>query len=208
MQTLVVWECEYNTQFVESIFSSENTRLLSLFSSLYLNFSSCLLPHVCHTHINTHLHTLPRFTVHIASRHSDVGLLCQSWFVHKEHHVRLKVDDWFCYRIIWSEAACLGHSGEETGRAINWSPSGGELGQMAGEASEQTWQTQMCSGGELGMFGGPCPGGLQLKPPAELLWHPYLEFACSPRVCMGFFRVLQFPHHQKHVYRSVSSQCP
>lgn len=53
------------------------------------------------------------------------------------------------------------------------SPSGGEFGQMAGEASGHTWETLICSEGELGMFGrGSCPSGLQLPPPTS--------FSCIP----------------------------
>lgn len=34
---------------------------------------------------------------------------------------------------------CPGYSGEEKGKAVIWSPPGGELGQVSLEAARQTW---------------------------------------------------------------------
>ncbi|KAK3539429.1 hypothetical protein QTP70_007670 [Hemibagrus guttatus] len=47
-------------------------------------------------------------------------------------------------------AACLGHSGEERGRAVNRSPPGGELDPLTEEDAGQTWQTQTYCEGLLG----------------------------------------------------------
>lgn len=58
--------------------------------------------------------------------------------------------------VVISSAICFGHSGEERSRAVYWSPPGGELDKMAGEAARQTWKTQTNCEGELGEFGkGP-----------------------------------------------------
>lgn len=46
-----------------------------------------------------------------------------------------------CNCFIWSAAVCSGHSGEETSRAITWSPPGDKLDQVAAEDAGQTWQT-------------------------------------------------------------------
>ncbi len=93
--------------------------------------------------------------------------LISTWIYEVNH--KLINDDRLCGRFIWPSAICLGHSGEERGGAVNWSPPGGELDPMVGEQAGQTRQTQAYCKGLLGTFGRiPCQRDLQLPPPAEL----------------------------------------
>ena len=60
---------------------------------------------------------------------------------------------------IWLDS--IGHSGEERGWAVNWSPPGGESDPLAGEEAGQTWQTQTYCEGLLGTSGRTlCQRGL------------------------------------------------
>ncbi|KAK3559554.1 hypothetical protein QTP86_013722 [Hemibagrus guttatus] len=52
--------------------------------------------------------------------------------------------------IVSPSAACLGHSGEERGGAVNRSPPGGELDLLTEEDAGQTWQAQTYCEGLLG----------------------------------------------------------
>lgn len=59
----------------------------------------------------------------------------------------------FCFfdRIIWSAPVWFRNSGGERNRAFSWSPPAGESDQVAGKAARQTWWSQMCNEGTLGL---------------------------------------------------------
>lgn len=70
-----------------------------------------------------------------------IGPYFQSWIGHVRvqvdlyiylvpEHLRSKIDDWLCGCVIRSSVVCLWHLAEERGRAVIWSPPGGELDQV------------------------------------------------------------------------------
>lgn len=68
-------------------------------------------------------------------------------------HPRPEVSDQLCGRVIWPSVVCFGHSGEERGWAVIWSPPD-KLDLLAEEEARKTLKAQTCCEGLLGTSGG------------------------------------------------------